>query len=95
MIANPQAAASAEFLQRLSAEKDSAADLRRQAAQDRAEAERALVGVRDLDRREITLAEREAALALAQADLQRREAQHRATVDAFVNAVAGVKLPAV
>ena len=94
LIANPQAQAAGEFLKKLSEEKDAAAELRRQAAQDRAEAERLLATVHAIKDREILLAEGELRLAEAQQSLARDKARHREVVDAFTAAVAGVKLPA-
>ena len=77
LIGNPQSQAAAEFLQKLSIEKDQAVEASKQAQVDRAAAEQAIAVRNDLDRRERALAEREAQLALMKADLERREGELR------------------
>src|SRR5258708_5907483 len=74
LIANSQSQTAADFLTRLSAEKDAAVEAAKRAATDRAETERLAREMSNFPAREAALAQRELALAADRADLDRRNA---------------------
>jgi hypothetical protein len=80
LIANPNSKAAADFLQRLSDEKDAAIAEKHQASVHRAEAERLHAAMSGLEAQKISLAERELALSQASADLERRRSEFMATM---------------
>src|SRR5262245_38461213 len=87
LIASPEAKASADFLAKLSAEKDAAVATLTQVAIERAEIERRGTALAALEAREIAVSQRETQLAAAQADLDRRTAAFNARMAAVAAAV--------
>src|SRR6266446_587005 len=84
LIANPESKTAADFLMKLATEKDAAIEAARAAATDRVATEALARELTTLQAREAAVTQRESALADAQADLGRREAEHRSRVQALV-----------
>jgi hypothetical protein len=72
LIGNGQSQAAADFLAKLSAEKDAAVATLAAIAVERAEIEKRNSALATLEARELAVAQREAQLATAQADIDRR-----------------------
>jgi hypothetical protein len=83
LIGNPQAQAAAEFLGKLSAEKDAAVEAAKQAASDRAAAEDLAREMPNLKLRDQLLSERELKLAEGLAELERDRAEYNAALQAL------------
>ncbi len=94
LIANSQSQTAADFLTRLSAEKDAAVEAAKQAATDRAAAEALHREMPDITARQVVLIERERILAEGQADLARRESEHRSRLQSLAALASAIKLPA-
>jgi hypothetical protein len=92
LIAAPEAKAAADFLAKLSAEKDAAVEAAKQAAADRLETERLARELSTARAREAGLAERERLLAAAQVELERRTAEFNGRVKTLVTAVSGANV---
>jgi hypothetical protein len=78
LIGNPQSQAAADFLAKLSAEKDAAVAALNQSQLNHSETARLAATISDLEKREIALAEREATLTA-------RETAFKATMQRIAN----------
>ncbi len=91
LISNHQSQAAADFLIKLSIEKDAAIEAAKQAAADRAKTEELARELTSLQAREASLTERERVLAEAQSAHDLRVVDFNARVQAMATALTGAK----
>jgi hypothetical protein len=92
LIGNPQAQAAADFLAKLSAEKDAAVTTLAAIAVERAEIERRAAALATVEARETAVAQREQQLATAQADIDRKVKSFNERMKAVAAAAQGFGL---